>query len=290
MFGQALAIGCALSWAVSVVLFKRASSGVTAHGMNLYKNTVALVLLGVTLAFMGRGFDAERDAWDWATLAVSGIVGIAVADTLYLSALQRMDAGLLAIVECVYTPAVIALSVWWLRETPSPAFLAGATLVVGGVALALGAGRRSAGAPLGAVAQALVAVLCMAVAVTMAKPALNRGDLVEVTTVRLLAGTAALALFVAARRDRARHFVALRPGRASRGLFVAAVVGTYVSMILWLGGLKYTDVHTAATLNQLTTVFTIGFARLALGEPLTPVRVFGGAASLAGGLLVVSAT
>ncbi len=290
MIGQALAIGCAVSWALSVVLFKRAASGVTAQGMNLYKNVVALALLGATLAFLGRGFDLGRDPWDWAALAVSGVVGIAVADSLYLAALRRMDAGLLAILECVYAPAVIGLSVWWLRETPSPLFLAGAALVIGGVALALGAGRRSAAAPLGAVAQALLAVLCMAVAVTMAKPALNRGDLIEVTTVRLLAGTAALALFVGARRDRARHFAALRPGGAGRGLFAAAVVGTYVSMILWLGGLKYTDVHTAATLNQLTTVFTIGFARLGLGEPLTPLRLAGGAASLAGGLLVVSAS
>ena len=44
-------------------------------------------------------------------LVVSGLLGIAIADTLVFMALRRLGAALLAIVDCIYAPTVILLSV-----------------------------------------------------------------------------------------------------------------------------------------------------------------------------------
>ena len=59
--------------------------------------TVGLLLMTATFAWVSDGFDAERTTEDWWRLAVSGVVGIAVADTLFLEGLRRLGPGLSAI-------------------------------------------------------------------------------------------------------------------------------------------------------------------------------------------------
>src|SRR5262245_9762522 len=113
MLGESLALGAALVWSTSIILFKR-SEAIRPLGMNLFKNVVGIALLGVTLLAMGRGLDTQRPAGDWIRLAVSGVLGIAVADTLVLTALRRLGPALLAIVDCVYAPTIVLVSVIFL--------------------------------------------------------------------------------------------------------------------------------------------------------------------------------
>ena len=60
-------------------------------------------------------------------------------------------------------------------------------------------------------------------------------------------------------------------------------------MLLWLGGLKYTDASVAALLNQLTVVFTITMGVIVLKEKLTRGRIIGAAAALCGAVVIVLA-
>jgi drug/metabolite transporter (DMT)-like permease len=63
-----------------------------------------------------------------------------------------------------------------------------------------------------------------------------------------------------------------------------SVMGTYVSLLFWLGGMKYTLASTAAALNQTATLWTFGLAVLWLGEPVTRRRLLW----LAGGVVGVA--
>ena len=58
-------------------------------------------------------------------------------------------------------------------------------------------------------------------------------------------------------------------------------------MILWLGGIKYTEASTAAVLNQTATIFTLVGARFILLEPV-PARRWWGAVIAAAGAAVVA--
>ncbi|MCK7482717.1 MAG: DMT family transporter [Candidatus Moduliflexus flocculans] len=66
-----------------------------------------------------------------ALLLLSGVLGIAVSDTLFFHALNRLGASLTAIVDCFYSPFVIALSFFLLGERlcPHPARSAPALVV-----------------------------------------------------------------------------------------------------------------------------------------------------------------
>lgn len=287
--GEACALAAALTWSISVVLFKR-SEAISPQGMNLFKNLAATLLLLVTLPVVGVSIDWARGAEDWWRLIVSGVLGIAIADTMIFMALRRLGAARLAVVETVYAPVIVAMSVLWLDEPIGPRFALGALLVVVGVLIASRRARGVveppvAGLPKG-IALGVGGIAAMAVGVILAKPALERGALVEVTLVRLVAGVVAQLAWIALAPSQRSALLVLRPSPAWRTLVPASVLGSYVAMLLWLGGFKWASASVASVLNQMSTVFTIVLARVVLAEPITKRRALGALAAIAGALVV----
>lgn len=290
--GELCALLAPLAWAVAVILFKRSASAPPAS-LNLFKNSLAIVLLSLTLLGLGVGLPTDRPFADWARLAASGVLGLAVADTLLFEGLRRIGAARLAVVDTAYAPTVVLLSALFLAETPGPAFLAGAAAVVAGVALATvergaftGAGGRELAVGM---LFAFGGIVGTATGVIVAKPVLEGSHLVEVTWTRLVVGVVVQAAWVTLRGGWAEAAVAFRPSPLWRTLVPAAVFGTYLSLMLWLGGFKWAPASTAAVLNQMATVYILGLAWLVLGETLRARQVAGALLAAAGaGFIVVS--
>ncbi|MEL6344103.1 MAG: DMT family transporter [Myxococcota bacterium] len=286
MLGETLALCAAMVWSLSIVLFKR-SEAISPQGMNLFKNLTAISLLLLTMPLLGVGFLAERTPEDWLRLTISGVLGIGIADTATFMALRRLGPGLLAIVDCAYSPTVVLMAVVFLGEQVGPIFLLGAALVV------LGVGWASAdritrppdfwtGLGLG-----VFGITAMAAGVTLAKPALESGHLVELTLIRLVAGVVFQLLWILV-DPRQRHALqALRPQPAWKTLLPASFLGSYVSMMLWLGGFKYADASAAAVLNQMSTIFIIFMAWLILGEAVTRRKLIGAGVAMAGAITII---
>jgi drug/metabolite transporter (DMT)-like permease len=106
--------------------------------------------------------------------------------------------------------------------------------------------------------------------------------LIEVTTVRLLAAVSAQFVFVLAVPKHRKVLRILLPSRAWFTLAPAAFLGSYLAMLMWLGGFKWASTSVAALLNQTSSIFTIVLARLILKEPITQRRALGAALALAG--------
>jgi drug/metabolite transporter (DMT)-like permease len=84
---------CVRAKPVQVILMKRAGNTLPAFELNLFKNCLALLLLVPTIAlFHGYELPAYSMA-EFAIVFVSGVIGIAVADTWYLRALNLMGAS-----------------------------------------------------------------------------------------------------------------------------------------------------------------------------------------------------
>jgi drug/metabolite transporter (DMT)-like permease len=64
-------------------------------------------------------------------------------------------------------------------------------------------------------------------------------------------------------------------------------LGSYVAMLLWLGGFKWASASIAAVLNQLSSIFTMILARVVLLEPVTPRRALGAAVAVGGAVLIL---
>lgn len=290
LLGETLSLSSALAWAAAVILFKKLGEHVSAPALNLFKNGVAAVLLFLTIPLMGLAFIPHRPPLDWVLLALSGVLGISVADTLFLAALNRLGAGLVAVVDTLYSPAVIVLSYALLGERPGWQVLVGGLFIIGAI-LVGAAGPPDAGKTRRQIIEGVIlgclGVVLMGVGIVMVQNLLATESVVWVSGVRVFFGTIGLLplLFI---RDRRAEIVRLPRSRAVWRLgFPAAFVGAYLAMIAWIGGFKFTQASVAAILNQTTTVFIFLFAALFLREPLNLKRSLAVAMAMAGAVIVV---
>lgn len=288
-----MALSCALCWASAVWLFRRAGP-LDAKAMNIFKNIVSSALLLLTMWATGKSFDWQRSWQDWVALVVSAALGLSIGDTLFFMGLRRVGTSVAAVTDCTYAPTVMALSALFLGESLTGGLLLGAPLVVAGLVLVSWQGKGLPGKgvakvdPLG-VLYCVAGVVSTACAVVVAKPVLGRSDLIEATTVRLIAGTILLLIWDTAAGRLHIGLSLLRPQPAWRKVLPATLIGTYVSMLLWMGGFKYTEqASRAALLNQMGTVFALCFAALS-GEVIPKLRWGGAALALAGAVTVLVA-
>lgn len=291
--GESCALGAALCWALALVMFKRSGEHVSALALNLFKNTVGLVLLVLTMLVVPTGLAAYEGntTTDVLLLAFSGVLGIAVADTLFLQALHYLGVGLISVVECLYSPFILFFSFILLSEPLGPAHFLGAGFIIAAVLIVSRneppEGRTrlqlTIGVLLGACAMAL-----MTYGIVLVKPVLDVANfpLIPATTIRLAAGTVLLALFAWASPRRREHFKAFRPNALWRLSVPGSVLGTYLAMILWVAGFKYANASMAGILNQTSIVFAIILATLILKEPFTRRKFVAVSLAVAGVLIV----
>lgn len=298
--GELLSIACAVTWAMGVIIYKRLGEQVSPFRLCLLKNLIVLVLVSITVAallspaasWMGLAtlpplsMPATTIAW----VVASGVIGIAVADTLYLQALNALGAGRMGVVGNLYSPFVILLSFAFLGERLTAMQLFGFALVLFGVLLVNSPDRTAASGPpgrAGSLALGALSIALMAVAIVMVKRVLEQQPFWWVVLLRVAGAVAGMLLLVAlSPRLRGAAFASRAPMRWGV-LLAAAFVGQYLSMTMWLAGYKYTSASVASVLNETASVFIVVFAALFLGEALSRRRVLGVGVTLAGVMVMV---
>lgn len=293
--GEALSLGCALAWAVGVIIYKRLGEQLPPLKLCLLKNLIVLVLIVVSVLVLAsplpESFGLARLPYPALTTTsilitlASGVIGIAVADTLYLRALNLLGAGRMGVVGNLFSPFVIALSFVFLDERLTPLQFAGFALVMAGIVLVnvaptqthADAASQRTGLILGAVSVAL-----MAVAIVMVKRVLETEPFWWIVLLRV--SGAVLGLLALAAVSPSMRSMLRAPGQPTRWrvLIAAAFVGQYLSMTLWLAGYKYTDASVASVLNESASIFIVIFAALFLKEALDRRRVAGVVVTFAG--------
>ncbi len=287
--GEILSVTAAILWAFAIVLFKRSGETVHPVALNTFKDVLAVILYVPTLAIAGVSLIQNYPASDYMLLLVSGVIGIAVGDTLLFKSLNTIGAGASALVSCLYSPFIIGLSFFWIGERLTWLQLVGVVLILSAVLETTRTGDREISGVrrnLFGVAWGILAVAAMAVGVVMIKPLLDEAPVLWVLQIRLIGGVAALLLFLAINPARGRILSTLLI-RKSRGYtFVSSMIGGYVAMLIWLGGIKFTKASIAAALNQTNTIFVLVFAALILRERITVGRIIAILLAVAGALLV----
>ena len=291
--GEFYSLLCAVFWAIAVIFFRKSGERTPPLALNLFKGVTALVLLVPTMLLVDTGpLIMQHATSDWVLLAASGMIGIGIADTLFFASLNRLGAGKSAIVDCLYSPLVVLCSAVLLSEPIGIALAVGVVLMVAAILLGSNPFSRSASSPaqrrdqqLG-VALGVVAMLAMAVGIVIAKPVLEHSAVLWASVVRVASGTA----FVAVQSLHPKHFAAVRqifrPSRQWRYTVPGAVMGTYLAMVVWLAGMKYTSAGVAAVLNQTNTLLIPLLAVPALGEKLTGRKLIAIALGFGGAVVV----
>ena len=276
--GTLISILCSLVWSIAIIMFKKSGDDVHPILLNLLKNCVGLVLF-IPTVFIVDGFHLPSlTGSQWWILTISGMIGIGAADAMVLKALKQAGASRLAIAECAYSPCVILLSWIFLGEALTLPRFFGAVLVIVAI-LCVCITKESLSATGGKVLSGMVwgsvGIMTMAIGIVMIKPLFSTVPLFWIITIRLAAGVVASAAVFAGVRQK-RKVIQVLCQQSHKGLiFVACVLSTYVSMILWVAGYKYNDAALAAVLNQTSTIFTVILAAVILKEQFTPLKAVG---------------
>jgi drug/metabolite transporter (DMT)-like permease len=288
--GEFFSIACAACWAFAVVLFRRSGETLPAFELNLFKNLLATALMIPTiLVFHGLGWPGYSAA-EWLILVISGLVGIAIADTWYLRALNLMGASRTGVVGMLFSPFVVLLSMLFLGESLKPVQLLGFVVVLGGILLVTWQRNRqdvSMRALKLGVAFGAGSVLLMAIGIVMVKPILETHEFLWTVAVRLAAGSIGMLVFVSLSRGWERMLLHYRAPQPWPMIVIASLMGSYISMMLWLAGYKLTQASIASVLNETASAFIVLFAWLFLAEPLTKRKLSGVVLAFAGVSIIV---
>ncbi|MFH2000166.1 MAG: DMT family transporter [Planctomycetota bacterium] len=290
--GGVFALAAAFVWAFAVICFKRSGEKLAPLGLNLFKNTIALILLSFTLLFMGESFETlktfpARDFW---ILALSGFLGITVADTLFFYSLDLVGVSIVSIVDTLYSPFILLFSWLILMEAMTPLQYLGAAMIFCAVLLTtrlkppIGRSRRQL---LAGIAIGVIDMAVMGIGIVIAKPVLEVFPVVWATTIRLAAGTAALLPVILLLPQRRALFAVFKPSASWKFSIPGSILGAYLACMLWIGGFKFTSASAAGILNQTSTIISIILAALLLKEPFTRRKCMAMILAMSGIVLVM---
>ncbi|MDM7916355.1 MAG: DMT family transporter, partial [Candidatus Eisenbacteria bacterium] len=257
--------------------------------LNLFRVGFSLPLLFLTCVIAGVDPFRHAPAQDFAYLIASGVIGIALSDTLFHKSLNLIGAGVTAIVDTFYAPVTVLLAFLLLGERVGVRDIAGMLLIMAAILLSatLTPPRGQTRAQLiEGIAIGIAGLVLLAIGIVIVKPVLNRSPVFWVALVRQAAGVVFLLGAALASRDRARILSVFRPSRVWRHTVPGTVLGSYLSLVFWIAGMKYTMASVAAILNQSSTIFILLFAILLLGERATRRKIAAAILAFAGLLLV----
>lgn len=277
-FGETAALLTAMIWAFAVILFKKSGETVHPIALNLFKDMLGAALILPTLYLLGGTLFHPAPVNEYLILLASGALGIGISDTLFFRSLNLLGAGLSAIVDCLYSPFIIALSMIWLGERMTILQVVGVLMIISAVFTATFERNHKTLTRRNLILGILFGVLAMAtmaVGVVMVKPILNRSPLLWVTEIRLLGGLLMLAVILLLHSDRRAILASAAVSKGWKYMLSGSILGAYFSLILWLAGMKYTSASIAAALNQTSNIFVFLFAALILKEVINLQRVIG---------------
>lgn len=293
LIGKGFALMCAFCWGVAVILFSSAGKRMRPLSLNLFKTLVtAFFLFLIMLIWKVPFFPTGVSTSDWVIIALTGFLGITIADSLFFYCLNMLGAGMAAIVDCMYSPMVLLLSWIVLGDRLTAGKTAGVVLVVTAIMVAAYTpgsrspkGRR---ALLGILAGAFAMGL-MALSIVLMKPILNRTSFLWVTELRLVTAFIFLLVHVNLHSERKAVFTEAMSPRNWGHAFPGALMGNVIAMTLWVAAFKYTDVTSAAILNQTSTIFIVILAAIFLHERFTFQRLTATLLAFAGSIIVILA-
>ncbi len=289
-WGETSALASALLWALAVILMRRSGETLPAFELNLFKNCFGLVLLIPTILVVDGLVLPFYTLPELSIVLLSGLLGIAIADTWYLTALNMMGASRTGIVSSLFSPFVISLSAVFLGERLVIWQWLGFVLVMAGVLLVTWRAHRSsvdAAHLKKGLLYAVGAVFMMAVGIVMVKEILESRSFLWTVGLRFVGGVGGMLAFllVGKRWQNAKqNFSQPQPWGT---ILLASFLGAYLALILWLTGYKLIDASVASVLNETNVVFIVFLAWLMLGEHINRRKLVGMGLTLGGVIIMM---
>ena len=289
-WGETLSLLCAVFWATAVILLRMAVRNIPAIEIGLFKNLLAFVFFFLTwLIIPDWDHQVDLNQSKVLRLLAAGMLGTAIGDTLYIHSLKLIGASRSAIMGCLFSPFVILLSFFFLAERFSLNQFFGFLIILLGVFFSVYQRAKKTTSKhdltLG-ISLCLLAILCMASAMVITKPAIADSSPVQAAWIRLTGAIAGLVLYTIF-SGRFRQSIQVFKGPIHWPILItASFFSSYMALFTWIAGFKHTSASTASILNQTSVIFILIFAAIFLKERLSPLKILGALFGFGGVILI----
>jgi drug/metabolite transporter (DMT)-like permease len=269
--GEWAALSAALLWTSSTMIWGRIP--LTAMALNLSKNIIAVGLILIHIlalaVVVGRPiFQAPGHSWLW--LGLSGLIGVAVGDTLYFRSLQILGPRRALMMATTSPLFAVVLGALLLGEDLRFLSVSGIVITVAGVIVVVAdrkASKESPGIKPGrmslGIAAGVLAAICQAIGGVLSKKGmvstegLELCDPIEATFIRLFISAIGVVLIVGSGRNLG-NFVrqACKPDMLKL-LIPATALGTWLGIWMSQIAFRFSEVAIAQTLLSTCPLFAI---------------------------------
>jgi drug/metabolite transporter (DMT)-like permease len=266
-----------LIWGANYAVIKSTIGELPPQAFNALRMGVASAVFAAALAARSPRRVARAD---WARLALLGVVGHFVYQLLFMAGISKTTASNSALIIGCSPVAVSIASALAGHERVPRAQWVGVLLSGAGVYLVVGTSADFGGASIAGDLFTLGAVCCWAVYTVGSRSMLVRYSPLTVTGLTMIAGTA---LYVPASIPQlARVEWARVPPWAWASTALSALLALNVAYLIWYTSVqRIGNVRTSAYSNFIPLV-ALSIAAATLGEPVTPSKLAGAGAILAG--------
>ena len=285
--GDIYALLTAVCWSFAVILFELSSNKLNPLQINIVKNSFGVIGFIITILILDIPYPNFSNK-SLVILAISGFIGVGIADLFFLKSLKKIGSSLSAIVATVYAPSVFIIAYIFFNEITTLNVYIGTFLILGGIVVStynypkqITSSQLFTGVLFGALAQVLTAASVLSV-----KPIMLDNPILYVALIRFGVGLVSAIIFMLLKTGYRLVFITFQQGYKNIFLLGGSFFGTYLSVILWLAGYKYTLAGRAAIYNQLSTVLISIMAAYFLKDTLTIKKKIGILLSFVGAVIV----
>ena len=282
-FGFGAALSAAIFWSIAVIIFKSASEEISPFLITALKNTIA------TICFIFLFYFTDISIWydgfdklDYFKILVSGILGMGLADVIFLYALSKIGANRIALINCFEPVVIYILSFLFLNTVLSNQQFFGFMIVVIAILIIkyekdmddIDPNLKRQGIML-----QITAVVLSSIGIVLIKPVLSKvsGQIniqLWVTAFRLLPGVFVAWIIFLFQKNKIKLLRPLKKSSILKKIIISSGLGTFVALSFWIIGyanIKHPPV--ASILGQTSVIFIIFLSWVFLKEKITSIRL-----------------
>ncbi|MFN1648422.1 DMT family transporter [Vibrio rotiferianus] len=286
--GEIAAISAAIVWACATWIYSQFSHRFSAMQLNIVKGIIASAMMLVVMPFLPQAIPTQIEPIHLAVLAVSGVIGIAIGDSAYFSALKRIGPNKTLLLESLAPPLSGVLALVFLGSELTLQSWLGVVVTTAAVTFVVfqpsSSGEETNWIGIGF---GLLASVCQATGVVISHYALVAGDLPPLlgALIRLSIGVVAVCLVIKvvepAPFKGIRQHIQEMGKKAMGWLLLAIFVGTFLALWLQQIALKHANPAIAQTLIATSPLFILVIYAMK-GEKVGAKSVIGTLVALGG--------
>jgi drug/metabolite transporter (DMT)-like permease len=254
--------------------------------MNLGKTILGILYIGAVLLLTGISPIGSRE---FLLLGASGLLGIALGDTLFFRALIYLGPRLTVLLGTAGPVVTVLLAVIFLKERPSLQAWIGIILVLTGITWILwklSPKARTQSNYLPGIKYLLLSIACTSIGIIFAKIGVSSTSALQALFIRFLGGAVGLAVFGCASRKLTTWLLPFRNLRLLKFIAFTVLVVVFGGFWLFLLSLKYIDASIATILNSTEPLFILPLAAFVLKEKISLSEITGAIVAVGGVVLI----